>query len=121
MKGEAWTPEEIEMQKEITREVVKKCEEQLAAEFVQGLRDRDWAWLAKIIRAAKTMSAFKEKSDRLRLILLSVKISLDKRGEKRSIRQVSEIVGWPKENNQDGFAYLRRVCKELKFPLARSR
>jgi hypothetical protein len=119
--GREWTHEEIREQKEISMAVVDKCEQELAAEFIQCLRDEDWRGLDILKRTAKAMSTFKDKGDSLRMVLLAVKMSLDKKGEKLPIREVAQIVGWPEKKSQDGFAFLRRVCKKLEFPLAPSR
>lgn len=60
-------------------------------------------------------------ADPLRYTLLTAKLVLDKRGQTMSIRDVALMVGERNMNPDDGFARLRRVCKELNFPLSPSR
>ncbi len=60
-------------------------------------------------------------ADPLRHTLLTTKLALDKSGRTMTIREVAELVDWPDMQSVDGFSQLRRVCRELNFPLARSR
>jgi len=63
----------------------------------------------------------KQVADPLRYTLLTAKLALDKQGQTMAIRDVAQMVGEKNMNPADGFARLRRVCKELRFPISPSR
>jgi hypothetical protein len=50
-----------------------------------------------------------------------MKNALDRKGEKIPIRDIAKMIGWPDMSGADGFKQVRRMCKELNFPLADSR
>jgi len=57
--------------------------------------------------------------------LIFLKSRLDKTGLTMTVRQVAEFLSRsmnkPFDHTEDGFSALRRKCKQLAFPLARSR
>jgi hypothetical protein len=59
--------------------------------------------------------------DRNRAAILTWKWLLDARGEKMTIRELAQIIGWRDMKSADGFSQLRRLCRELKFPIAPSK
>lgn len=59
--------------------------------------------------------------DKVRAEILFMKYRLEQRGEKWPIRRLANHLKWPEADRCDGFSRLRRLCVELKFPLAPSR
>jgi hypothetical protein len=102
--------------------VVEKVEKELAAEFVFCLRNEDFDYMKVLVKTAQAMSKFKENSDKTRMIILALKTAaLRGKRKKFTIREIAQKVGWPEKDSEDGFSALRRICKQLDFPLASSR
>lgn len=106
-------------------EVIKKQFEMEKAELCQILLDaidaRDSKKIFEIAKGVEFLKHFAESGDRFRSSLLHWKQILDARGEKWPIRVVAKTIDWPDMKSQDGFSQLRRLCKEINFPLAPSR
>lgn len=119
--GPKWSKQEAAEHLKSIEFVVQKVESELAAEFVFCLRQKDFEYMKILIKTAQQMARFREESDRLRMLILSLKLTFERSGKALTIREVAQRVGLGKAENIDGFSALRRICNELKFPLAASR
>jgi hypothetical protein len=97
--------------------------ERLNKIFFNAIKNRDSKKIIEIANAVEFLKSFHvgKNCDRHRAKILFLKEALDGRGERWTIRKLAEIIKWPKVNTIDGMAQLRRLCHELKFPLAPSR
>ena len=90
--------------------------------FMDSINSRDFEKIVEIANAVKFLKSFEDKrGDLFRSKILFHKYWLDKKGIKWPIRKVAEEIGWPDKVGADGFKQLRRMCKELNFPLAESK
>lgn len=90
--------------------------------FLNSINGRDFEKIIEIANAVKFLKSFVDKQgDLFRAAILFHKHWLDKKGIKWPIRKVAEKIGWPDKVGADGFKQLRRMCKELNFPLAESK
>lgn len=90
--------------------------------FMDSINSRDFEKIVEIANAVKFIKSFEDKrGDLFRAEILFHKLWLDKKGIKWPIRKVAGKIGWPDKVGADGFKQLRRMCKELNFPLAESK
>jgi hypothetical protein len=99
----------------------KKHEVRLCEIFLNSIKSRDAAKIIEIADAVKFLKTFKESGDPKRREVLDWKDILDKHGVRWPIKILAHVLHWPKEHSADGFSQLRRLCRELKFPLAPTR
>jgi hypothetical protein len=71
----------------------------------------------EIGKAVEFLKTFKGQGDRCRSTILAWKSVLDKNGSTASIRELARAVDWPMNDAKHGFWRLRRIAKELNFPL----
>jgi hypothetical protein len=85
--------------------------------FLTALNERDSGKIFEIGKAIEFLKTFKESGDRYRAFILTEKHLLDQTGEKWPIRRLAQMIGWPMKKSANGFFTLRRMAKELNFPL----
>ncbi len=91
---------------------------------MRAVNDGDSKKIFEIGKAIESLYALAQKGahpDSYRREILEIKKRLDQRGEKWSVRQVAEFIGWPDMSGTDGFKQVRNMCDELKFPLTKLR
>jgi hypothetical protein len=78
----------------------------------------------KIIEMARAVEMLKKhhlssatRSDAYRRKILMLRDSASVKGAKWPIRLLAKIIRWPHTGKDDGFSQLRRICKELNFPI----
>jgi hypothetical protein len=103
------------------REFTERDRMKLCRIFIRAVDSRDSKKIIEIAEAVEFLKSFKASGDRLRHDILALKNILDRCRVRCPIRDVAEFVNWPDMKSQDGFSRLRRLCAELKFPLATSR
>jgi hypothetical protein len=91
--------------------------------FIDAVKNRDSKKIMEIAHAVEFFKFFdiETAGDRYRSGILANKKILDKYGEKMTLRKLAEKIEWPQSNSADGLSQLRRICRELNFPLAQSR
>ena len=104
---------------------VEKIVEDYAAKigkvFMEALNAGDSKKILEIGNAVEFLKTFQaEEGDRYREKILHLKRMSDETGQKWPIRYVARFLRWPDMTGADGFAQIRRMCKELKLPLAES-
>jgi hypothetical protein len=118
---EDWAKSEEHKYQHYIYQSLKDGQVALSELFITAVTNRDYGAILEIGHAVEFLKSFKESGDPVRTELLLMKRILDERNETMSIRDVAKNIMWPDMNPADGFAALRRLCKELKFPLAPSR
>lgn len=122
MEGEQiWTEEFVQAHNSYIQQYAKDLTSNLCKIFIEAVNAGDSAKLSEIGKAMEFLKTFKQSGDRFRADILSFKSILDKTEEKWPIRRLAKAIGWPDMESQDGFSRLRRLCVELRFPLAASR
>lgn len=99
-------------------------ESRLVCIVMDAINRKDSESLYQLARAVESRRAKeqREPADLLRMKILHLKTVVELTGAKWTLRQLAEcIAGKRLDNPADGFSGLRRICKELKFPLAPSR
>jgi len=102
-------------------------EAELCAMFLEAIQQRDGHKILKIAEAVWFLKdTFGNKPvDPERAVLLSLKQFFESTGERWTIQliaySVQESTGNKIEDHKDGFSALRRKCKELGVPIAKSR
>jgi hypothetical protein len=130
--GQKTKIEELLGDKSLTEEVfadhhndIKYFLERRISEISQILLDainsRDSKEIFEIGRAVNFLKKFKASGDSYRYLILHMKNALDRKRKKIPIRDIAKMIGWPDMSGADGFKQIRRMCKELNFPLADSR
>ena len=89
--------------------------------FMDAVEKRDSYKIMQIAYAVEYLKYFKVDGDRYRADILCAKHLLDNEGKKWPIRKLATEIKWPLSDAADGFSRLRRLCRELNFPLAISR
>jgi|SRR5665213_486378 len=95
-------------------------EEKFCKAFLMALRAGNGKEVCDIGNAIVFLMEFKPYCDELRLAILQLKFTLDNCQQRITLRQVAEHIGLDVKSD-DGFSQLRRLCKELNFPLRPSR
>jgi hypothetical protein len=110
-------------QRQIIEEEYIKSREAVIQIVRDALRDKNPQPLYDIGKAIENYKIWvvRGPADPLRYQILMWKWMLDKTGEQMTIRQLAERIEWRDMRPDDGFSQLRKVCKELGFPLAPSR
>jgi hypothetical protein len=108
---------------------LKFCEEfcqqyssELIKIFMDAINNRNPQTIMEIAAAIDFFKSFDGKvADRYRFEILMTKKIWDMFGKKLSIGDLAKEIKWPKSDSTDGLSQLRRMCIELKFPLAKSK
>lgn len=116
-----WTEEGMVRNKQVTQKLIEQDRARFCKIFIAAIDARDSEKIYEIGRAIDRLKAIKDAADRYRSEILNLKRVLDISRSSLTIRQVAKAINWPHEGNPDGFSQLRRLCFDLKFPLARSR
>jgi hypothetical protein len=88
-------------------------------EFLTALQKKDSKKLFEIAEAVEFVKTFTPvKADKWRECILEFKLLLDRQGKTCPIRNLASILNWPESDSDNGFSQLRKICKELNFPLA---
>jgi hypothetical protein len=117
---EGWTKE---MDREYRRQIpayIQADEELIKRIVLRAINDREPAKIFEIGNAVEFLKSFKEEGDNLRANILFEKHIFDQAGKKCSIRQLAKLVHWPMKDSANGFWSLRRIARELNFPLEAS-
>lgn len=117
-----WTKENLGEYQAETQKLLEGQTLEIQRVFMEAINAHD----SKKIFEIGTAVAFLKKytshdGDMWRAIILDLKIKLDRKGQKWPIREVAKAVGLPDMHGKDGFKTIRRICKELRFPLAESK
>lgn len=96
-------------------------ETKLAQRVLQAISDRDSKTIFELGSAVEFLKHWKPQGDNTRSLILHFKFILNRDGGKMTIRELATKVGFTKEEASTGFSRLRRLCKELDFPLAPTR
>ena len=91
---------------------------QLSQVFIEAVNSHDSDKIIQIAEAVKLFPTFKPQGDPVRSKILFNKMLLDQKAERWTIGQLAKIMEWPEDDQANGFPHLRRLCKELEFPLA---
>lgn len=90
---------------------------QISQVLIDAINSRDASKAFEIAEAIDFLKTFKPSGDPIRYLLLALKGVLQDEGEKWKIGKVALFVQWPVEDKAHGYPGLRRICKELDFPL----
>jgi hypothetical protein len=119
-----WTNKSIDKIIALNKDALKKqidiARQELCMVFLDAIDAQDSKKIFEIGRAIDSHKAG-HSSDRNRAAILTWKCLLDGRGEKMTIRELAQIIGWHDMKSADGFSQLRKLCVELNFPIAPSR
>jgi len=88
---------------------------------LSAIKTKDSAPIFEIGKAIELFKAPQSVADPLRKNVLFFKFLLDSANLKMQIGELAAILKLPKESSLDGFSQLRRICRDLKFPLETSR
>jgi hypothetical protein len=123
-EGVLWTNKSTSKSIALNKGALKKQFKNARMELRQILMDAiDAKDSEKFFEFAKALEFRKTATpiDRYRSRILTWKCILDKQDEKATIREVAQIICWHDMKSDDGFSQLRRLCRELNFPLKPSR
>jgi hypothetical protein len=90
---------------------------QLAQLALDAITARDSDKLFELAKAVKFLKSFKPQGDPMRARILTEKDIGKNAGPRWTVSQLAKLIGWPDSDQADGYPHLRRLCKELKFPL----
>ena len=99
----------------------KKDREALAKILLDAIDAKDENKVMEVASAIKFVKEMDKIYDRHRARILTWKWLLDGNREKMKLRDLALAIRWPKTKSEDGLSQLRKICKELKFPLERSK
>jgi hypothetical protein len=107
----------------------RKEEAYLCSVFLEAIRKQDGNKILEIAQSIWFIKGVLERAkpvDQERTYLLSLKEFFDSTGTRWTIRQIANYLQETKgitieDNNEDGFSAIRRKCKELGVPIAKSR
>lgn len=108
-------------------ELKRKEEAYLCSVFLEAIRKKNGQKILDIAQAVWFLNGvFGKIADKERAHLLSLKGYFDTHGIKWTIQQIAHSLqqskGLPiEDHNKDGFSALRRKCKKLGVPIAKSR
>lgn len=92
--------------------------------FTQAVLERDTdaiRTMADAIDTVKGVEARGQSADQYRERILTIKYCLLKPGETATISELANLILWKYDDAHDGHSTLRRLCRELDFPLAPTR
>lgn len=116
-----WTPQFAAEHRVSIQEQLEEYVKQLCEVFIEAVNARDSKKIHKIADAVEFLKTFKPGVDHWRYKILMERSLLEARGIHRKIAHLAKIIGWPENDKQNGFPQLRRLCKELNYPLESSR
>lgn len=90
---------------------------QLAQMVMDAVVVRDSDKLFELAEAVKFLKSFKPQGDPIRARILMEKHLLKNSAPKWTVSQLAKLISWPDSDQAEGYPHLRRLCKELKFPL----
>ncbi|MGA2174868.1 MAG: hypothetical protein ABSH38_07795 [Verrucomicrobiota bacterium] len=115
--GELWTKEVSDAYSKNISQLFAQDRRKLCGIFLNAVENRDAGKILEIAKAVKFLKTFKENSDHCRAGILGLKSVLDKNNRKMPISELARAVKWPASDAKHGFWRLRRIAKELNFPL----
>lgn len=91
--------------------------------FVDALKRNDSKKIYEIAAAIDAVRLWnKQLVEKHRAGILLARSYLEKNESRRlTIQQMAKRIQWPQSNTRDGLSQLRRLCRELGYPLASSR
>gem|GEM_PF-2991061 len=116
-----WTPAAIAEHRTALQKYLAQEAEQIARIIIDAISTKDSEKIFEVAEAVEFLRTFKPAGDSVRSKILFNKIFLQETNQKWTIGQLAKIIDWPKDDRSHGFPQLRRLCKELEFPLAPSR
>ena len=100
---------------------VKAVKLDLCRVFLKAVDDQDVKKLYEIADAMKAVKDHKDaEQDPRRVEILMWKGALTIQGQSWTVAKLAEIMHWPSRDADDGYSQLRRMCRELGFPLSPS-
>jgi hypothetical protein len=97
---------------------IRKYSRLLCEVFIEAVHSGDSKKIHEIANAVESIMKFKGGADPFRHRILMDKLIV---GEGRKIAELAKVIGWPKSDKATGYPQLRRVCKELGYPIIPSR
>jgi len=96
----------------------ERCSLKIAQTFLKAVSAGD---SKKVMEMAKAMEFLKKRdasdADPYRKRILMLREIATTKGAKWPIRLLAKIIGWHHVKTDDGLSQLRRICKELNFPI----
>jgi len=115
-----WLPDGLIGYKKMNQMLMKRDESRLAKIFIEAVKAKDAEKISEIAKAVDLLKTNKQPVDRYRSAILTHLLITNGKGG-LTVRQLAKSIDWPQRHNEDGLSQLRRLCKELNFPLAPSR
>ncbi len=101
---------------ESAKRFVNQVEGELFEDFIKSIHNLDSKWLFEVAQAVENLKK-NHLADPQRAHILTIKRMLDLDNEQWTFRELADFLVWRYED----YPRLRRVCRELKFPLKPSR
>lgn len=107
-------------QNALARKSVDRDRARFCQTFIAAMDARD---SEKFFEVGIALERLKERDtgDPQRYSILLLKRIAELTGSRLTAKEVADFVGWPEQHQADGFAQLRRLCKELGYRLAGSK
>lgn len=114
---EAWTEELSAEYSSNIQNIHSENRMRLCNMVLSAIENRDADKILEIGKAVRFLKTFKDNGDRCRSIILGLKSVFDRHGSRMTIKELARAVDWPMNDAKHGFWRLRRIAKELNFPL----
>lgn len=112
---------EVALNRQVIKTLVERDRVRLCQIFIAAVDAQDSKSLIAIAKTIERLKTNKGVADRYRSEILMWKGILEKRNRGMTIKELARVIDWPRKFSDDGFAQLRRMCRELNFPIAASR
>jgi hypothetical protein len=112
-----------ESQLEAFERITPMRREKLISIFVDALNRRDYDKIHEIAYGVEFLKEWdRQQIEKSRAGILLARSSLEKgHGCRLNIQQMAKLIKWSQSDTRDGLSQLRRLCRELGYPLAASR
>jgi hypothetical protein len=116
-----WTQEQIDDHRADCEKTIHSLVNEFCQTFITAIDAGDSKKIRDIADAIDFVKSFEPSGDQFRARILAEKSLCEKQGRKLTIRELARWIQWPMRDSKDGFSRLRRICRELNFPIAPSR
>lgn len=115
------TEDRLLLHNRVTKKLIQEDRARFCKMFIAAIDAQDSEAIFEFGRAIERLKTHTAAADRYRSEILKLRRVAELTNTSLSVREVAQMIEWKQSDSADGFSTLRKLCKELKYPLARSR
>lgn len=120
----AATKSPVQDERRLLQEIIKWDRQRFARNVISAIDSLNAEYFFEMGEALKNIRKGADAADRFRAAILKLRLETMRTknpADPLTIRELASRIGWPVNDSADGSAHLRRLCKELGYPLRPSR